>query len=537
VLSSSALASGRAVTIGTPYSSGPPSVAVDSSGGALVAWADTKDLAGAGNLIQYCVIPLGAASCAHSGNLTASDSAREIDDVSTLVEGSTMIILADVFGAAGDNATDYEPGQEWQSSDGGATWTAQNSGLSVASGIIDADTEPIGAVILPGTDQLGFGWVTADGPPTFNAFPSTDSPECSRASCPAGFATLEPPTNPDMLSNEPGQFASISGGSLGAVMGVFDTLFTNGPLGCAQSFGTGFVYGSGNQSSSNNYNISPGQPNTAWKVPVTEADCDTEYSAVGGGPSGFGILEDDLATKSVDYHRFDVGTTSFDTPRITVNGAGGETDGSLSQDGAGGIYATYLLGGPGGPLTLSYSADGGRTFANRSLESDSDAGISQASSSVAANGQGWAAWTDNGSVLVTPFVAADAVVPATVGASASTSGSSVALNVTCATYPCTLTITLTASETVVVHAARAADENAAKKHRTKLVSLGTASFVLGSEHVRPPLVKLSEAGKAFLRTRSGRIHISAKIVEIVEHVSAVTTRTLTLRIHHPAKKR
>ena len=80
-------------------------------------------------------------------------------------------ILADVFGAAGNNAGDYTPEQEWQSTDDGASWTLQNSGLSVTSGIIDADTEPVDAVILPGTGALGYGWDTAEGAPTFNAFP------------------------------------------------------------------------------------------------------------------------------------------------------------------------------------------------------------------------------------------------------------------------------------------------------------------------------------------------------------------------------
>ena len=42
-----------------------------------------------------------------------------------------------------------------------------DGGKSVADGVIDADTEPLGAVILPGTGVLGYGWNTAGGsPPT-----------------------------------------------------------------------------------------------------------------------------------------------------------------------------------------------------------------------------------------------------------------------------------------------------------------------------------------------------------------------------------
>ena len=304
-----------------------------------------------------------------------------------------------------------------------------------------------------------------------------------------------------------------------------------------QSFGTGYLYGSGNQSASNNYNISPGQPNSAWKVALTQADCDVEYSAVGGGPSGFGILADALGTSSVVYHRFDSATERFDTPVVTVNGAGGEIDGAVSQDGSGGIYATYLLGGPGGPLALSYSADGGKTFSSATLDPNSDSGIAQAGSGVGPAGQGWAAWTDNGSVLAQPFTAADAVSAASVGGSASTSGSTVTLNVTCSSFPCTVTLVLTAPETVVVQAGRADGASTARKHKLKTVTLGKARIMLTSKQTRKLSVKLSGAGRAFVKARHGRVKISAKLTETVEHVSKVTTRTLSLTIHHPPVKR
>lgn len=536
LLAPSALASGKPITIGTPYASGNPSVAVDSTTGtALVAWANTKDLAGAYDFIQYCVLPVGATGCAHAGNLIPADSAQHIDDVTAIADGSTLSIVADVFGAAGNSAQHYEMVQEWQSTDGGATWTLADGGLSVSSGFLSADTVPLNAVIVPGTGVLGFGWDTASDAPTFNAFPLTAPPECSTATCPAGFATLEPNTNPDQLSNEPGQFAAESGANPG-VMGVFDTLFTNGPLGCAQDFGTGYVYGSGNQSAGNSYDISPGQPNSAWKVALTQADCNTEYSAVAGGPSGFGILEDDLGTSSVVYHRFDAATTKFDTPPVTVNGAGGEIDGAVSQDASGGIYTTYLLGGPGGPLTLSYSADAGKTFASGTLDADSDSGISQASSAVGGAGQGWAAWVDNGSVFAQSFQAADAVTAASVAGSASTSGSTVTVNVSCASFPCTITVVLTAPETVVVNASRAAERMAAKKRRTRIVTLGTAKVTLTTKQTRKLVVKLSRGGRAFVKAKHGHVRISAKLTETVEHLSKVTNKTLTLTIHHPPVK-
>ncbi len=185
------------------------------------------------------------------------------------------------------------------------------------------------------------------------------------ATCPAGYADARAGHQPRHREQRGGQFAA-QGGAAPGVLAVFNTLFTNGPLGCAQSFGTAFAYGAGNQAASNNYNLSPGQPNSAWRVPVSQADCDVEYPAVGGGPSGFGLLEDNLANNTTIYHRFDQATEKFDTAPVAVSGQS-ELSPALSQDGAGGIYATYLSGGDGGPVGLAYSADGGKTFASASL--------------------------------------------------------------------------------------------------------------------------------------------------------------------------
>jgi hypothetical protein len=535
VVPASALAAGKAVSIATPFDIQPPSpsVAVDSAGNAVIAWANDKDLAGAPDLVQYCVLPVGASTCTHSGSLAAADSAAYVDAARVLDDGSTLVILADVFGAAGNNATDYEPEQEWQSTDDGATWTQQASGLSLSSGIINADTVPVDAVILPGTGALGYGWVTAEGAPTFNAFSLTGAPECSSASCAAGYATLEPSTNPDQLGNEPGHFASISSGPNGGVMGTFDSVESNGPLGCADSFGTAYVYGSGDQSPSNNYNVSPGQPNTAWRVPVTQADCNLEYSAVGGGPSGFGILADDLANSTVVYHRFDVATTSFNTPLATVNSTAGELYPAVNQDGAGGVYATYLLGGSLGKVELSYSADGGKTWAGAPLDSDAKGTINDINSSVNTAGQGWLAWLSNGSVFAQSFKASDAVTPASVGGGATTNGSTVTLDVTCASFPCTVTITLTAPETVVIngHAVAAV---AARKGKTKIVTLGKGRFTIAKRGAKKLSVKLSHGGKKFLSTRKGHLKITGLVTETVQKHTTHTRRTLRLTL--PKKK-
>ncbi len=527
-LCTSAMAAGKVVTVGTPFSSGPPSVAVDSSGNALVAWANTKDLGGSVNFVQYCVLPVNATACSHSGDLQPADSAQYIDGVHVLSDGGTMIILADVFGAAGNNAGDYTPDQEWQSTDGGATWSLVNGGLSVTSGILNADTGPLSAVIVPGTGVLGFGWDTAAGAPTFNAFPLAGPPECSVAMCPAGFSTLEPDTNPDTLGNPFGQYAAEAGAQPG-VMGIFDTNFTNGPLGCAKSFGTAYVYGSGNQSAANSYNISPGQPGSAWKVALAQADCNVENPGIGGGPSGFGVLESNEGNATTVYHRFDAATSKFDVPMVTVANQT-ELYAAVSQDGAGGIYGTYLLDGPGGPINLSYSADGGKSFASGVLNANTDGRDDQVTSSVNGAGQGWAAWLNNGSVVAQPFQAADAISPVNVGGGATDNGTTVTVTVTCTSLPCTVTITITSS-TVTVHTSSVA----LKKKKPKNVTLAKGKFTITKSGAHKLSVKLTGAGKTFLAAKKGHIKVGSTITETVAKHKKVTTRNLTLAIK-PAKK-
>jgi hypothetical protein len=413
---------GTPINIGTPYSSGTPSAAVDSAGTAYIAWANTKDLPPVTtNIVQYCVLPAGATACSHTGNLAPAHSGAYIDGVQVLVDGSTVVILADVYGTAGSSSGDYVPEQEWQSIDGGATFNIVNGGKSVADGILSADTGPLSAVVVPGTNMLGYGWNSAGGPPTFNAFPLTSPGECSTVMCngapipgspPYPFAELEPNTNPDTISNAGGQFAAQSGANPG-VLAIFNTGFSNGPFACAPGSGTAYAYGSGIQSATNNYNISPGSTNSAWKVAAAQADCNVGAPAVGGGPSGFGVLEGNTATHNIVYHRFNQATNSFaGTPLVTIAANQGELFPSVSQDGSGGVYATFLLGGGGGTVSLAYSSDGGTTWTGpATLNADADAGIHELTSSVGASGQGWAAWVDNGSIYAQQFVASDATPP------------------------------------------------------------------------------------------------------------------------------
>ncbi len=110
-LATGAPAATKPVNVGTPYDSGQPAVVVDNAGNALIAWANTKDLAGATNFVQYCVLPPNATACSHSGTLSPADAAQYIDNVQVLNEGSTLVILADVYGAAGNLAAATNPGR------------------------------------------------------------------------------------------------------------------------------------------------------------------------------------------------------------------------------------------------------------------------------------------------------------------------------------------------------------------------------------------------------------------------------------------
>jgi hypothetical protein len=389
--------SGTTIKLAEAEHFGPPAVAVDSSGTAFIAWADER---GPAYTVRYCTIPAGATGCSHVNVLTpAGGKEPVIDGVHVLVDGSTVVILADVYGVG----EEYEPEQEWTSTDGGATFNAVNAGKSVAEGILNADTGPLNAVIVPGSNALGFAWHTAVGPPTFAEFPFGALSECSvkkGKTCP--FATLQPPAAEHQLGNLGGVVASQLGSNPG-VLGVYETL---GKPGCSTgTFDTAYVYGSGNQEAGNSYNISPGEGGSAWKVGLAEGDCEAEYPAVGGGQSGFGVLEKDVVNGQEVYHRFDQSNHTFDTPLVAVAGEGGISS-SVSQDGAGGIYATFIAGLD--EARLAYSFNGGVTWSGPTTLSAAQLG--HLASAVGPTGQGWATWQVGESVYAQQFDAADSVV-------------------------------------------------------------------------------------------------------------------------------
>jgi hypothetical protein len=405
----SALAvTGATIKVGQPVTYGAPSVAVDGAGTAHIAWSNTTGVGGVGDTVEYCTLPAGATVCSHTLTLHPEGGATPaVGNVQVLVDGATVLVLAEVYGAS----LEYEPVQEWTSTDGGATFTGVDGLKSVADAELSADTGALNALIVPGTDALGYAFVTAVGPPTFDEFPFSSPPVCSRKTCPAEerFATLQTKEESELhpLGNLSGSVASRLGANPG-VLGVYETL---GKPGCASgSFDTAFVYGAGEQSPTNSYDISPGEPNSAWRMALSPGDCEAEYVAAGGGPSGLGVAEKDLTRNYEVYHQFNQTTDSFAPSTVTIATEGG-LDPSVSQDSGGGIYTTFL-GGPGGPIRLAYSATGGASWTGpATLNPNTDHHAGSLSSSVGPSGQGWAVWDDGESVYAQQFVASDAVPP------------------------------------------------------------------------------------------------------------------------------
>jgi hypothetical protein len=519
VWASRAAAVSAPITAGAPLSNQPPSVAVDSAGNATVAWANT---AGAVPFVQYCVIAVGGKGCTHSGNLTLADGALGIDGVNVIADGGTTVVLADVYGTQGTNAGDYQPEQEWQSTDGGATFNIVNAGLSVASANINADTGPLNAIIVPGTGVIGFGWDTPGSPPTFNAFPLGAPPECSKTKqCP--FASLQSPTQ-QQLGNTGGHFASQAGAHPG-VLGVFPTQFSNGPLGCPLD-GLLFAYGAGNQQAGNDYNTSPGSAGSAWTSTVALGQCGVNRFTAGGGPSGFGVLETDETHGRTVYQPFNQTTKAFGSMVGVANQ--GELYPSLGQDGSGGIYATYMYGGTGGQVALSYSSDGGKTWTGP-VQLDAYNGEANVISAVNGAGQGWVAWNNNGSVFAQPFTAADAATAPVISGSGSTNGNTITVTVTCNAFPCTVTITILGPAKVAADVAR-------KHKKAKPTILAKGRFTITKAGAQKLTMRLTGAGKRFFKARQGKVKVKGTFVDTFKGRTVTSTKAIRVKItrtkHH-----
>jgi hypothetical protein len=443
----SALALGTPITVGTPGSSGAPALAVDAGGTAYIAWANTSDaLPAATDVVQYCVLPTGASTCGHAGTLTPAGGVPHVLGVQVLIAGQEVVVLANVSGGSGAPAVDDEPIQEWLSSDGGQSFQIVNDGASVTNGPATPGTVTLNAVVLPGIDRLGYGWRTADGMGSFSSFPLMSAIECSQQTmCPsAQFGEV------GVGGGTGGAFASSLGATPG-VLGVYTTDTTKGPFACPTQLtyypadyhqspftvpvepdGIGYVFGNGTENSNGSYGASFGAPFSAWTGPARPLICNAVSPAIAAGPNGFDILYLQLggggydgSGNTINIAKVTPGQGLTDAisgrnsgPQV-VSGVASMTDPSLSLDGSSGIYATYLLGGStssvgsSGSVELLYHNGAGGEWLSQPLTQNPEGQAADLHSSVNPAGQGWAVWRDSGHVEALAFRNTDAIAPPT----------------------------------------------------------------------------------------------------------------------------
>jgi hypothetical protein len=145
--------------------------------------------------------------------------------------------------------------------------------------------------------------------------------------------------------------------------------------------------------------------------PLGEVTCSAQYPAVTSGPDGLGVLatnDANLSAEKVQFRRFTPPST-WGAPVTVANNSG--LDPTVSQDGVGGMYATFVNNAHG--LQLAYSSDGGSAWSGpvTLFGIKSDAAPGSVASAVGSNGQGWAVYAFQGTEYAQPFVAADALPP------------------------------------------------------------------------------------------------------------------------------
>jgi hypothetical protein len=554
-----------------------PSVDVDSNGTAYVAWPDLTN-----NKVDYCVLPAGASSCAESGALSPvlEPGAPPQDQppspallgyghvVEVMVNGGTVSIIADTAGPA-DEATPSSGGtlpetEMWQAPDGTGNFSLVNNGASVAypeprwtypyEGLTYAELSWIeDGVVVPGSGELG-EFDFSGGPPSFEAFPETNPPACSELSQPAcPFATLQSPSAPDQVANygyEISREITSESGQNPGILAVELTHHAAGPFGCSagDNLSDVYMYGSGLQSATNNYNVSPGQPDSAWKVPATEIpnECPAGPAAIAGGPSGFGLVESSAFTASssnLDYRPFDSATDAFDKPPVTIDPDTSAVTLGLSQDGSGNIYATGFVqnfpgsNGPdsaataGAPLALFYSSDGGQTWKGPGpLETSIQPGFSRSESAVGANGTGWIVITAGTSLDAIQFSSGDSAnsFAAHFLAPSRVAGGIVTVGMSCYAIPCAVQSTMSSD---------AAQTSSAKKHPRSSV-YGSANLRITKHGVHSVKIRLSAGAIKTLKAK-GKLTVFLNESTSIGQGGAFSEHEsvrVTLKYHKPKPK-
>ncbi len=535
-----------------------PAVAVDAAGTAYIAWSNDLRPPKEGDTVEYCVLPAGASTCTYRNHLRLESGEEPyIGNVKVLVDGTTVVLLAtDVFGVGSGK---YEPVQEWQSTNGGASFTQVNGGKSISDYGGSADN----AVIVPGTDALGIG----AGEPSFNAFSLSSPGECSATSCPGSFAKLQSAASKiehPGFADLGGSFASdlISGQQ--GVLGVYPTFSRQNQCNGESSSVTDYVYGQGPQEANNSYNIAPGLAKSAWKKELSPGGCEVTNVTAAGGPSGLGVVENDKNRGYTVYQRFNQTTEEFE-PAYTTIATEEESQPSLSQDGAGGLYLAYdtFYG-----VNLAYSSNGGTSWTGPAQFVAEQYGVSNLSSSVGSGGQGWSVWTREESIYAQQFVASDAIPPPappppakptpvpltpltpsgsyTIQSITSSSNGTVSITFVPAQSGVATVVVTVPTASIASASAVAAKAKKCKKGQIKikgkcLPSTTTAGKVTANGTAGVPLkltVNLSSKIKALLK-KGKTVHLTATLTykSSLGGSATVHTYSLTVKGHKPKKKK
>lgn len=377
-----------------------PAVAVDSTGTAYIVWDDQP----ADTALNFCKVSRAAPHCAPVELTVPDPSAAEFfDPPSVLVNGTTVRVFEDVDGAADQHEDGMD---EWISTDGGATFTQFPYSLSNTQVGDTEGTGPMPVIPLFGSN-VGFGYVSAVQNPLFQANSVVSPLDYSAAPPMPPAASLNPSPNNYVVGNLGGEFASQLTGTTG-ILAVFQLIET-GP--CPSTDGLVYTYAPLSAATTNGeLNTTTGQAGSPW-APLGGVTCNAEAPAVTSGHDGLGLLatnDASLSAEKVEFRRFTPPST-WSKPVTVAHDAGLEP--TVSQDGVGGIYATFVNNDHG--LQLAYSSDGGSAWSGpvTLFGIKDESAPDSIASAVNPEGQGWAVYAFEGTEYAQPFVAADALPP------------------------------------------------------------------------------------------------------------------------------
>lgn len=380
-------------TIGQPT---PPAVAVDPAGAAYVVWNQPSN-----TVLDFCKLAVGATGCSPV-QLPIPNPAQALffDPPSVLVNGADVYVFEEVNGAPkNDDGID-----EWVSINGGSTFTRVPYAVGETGVGDSAGTGPQPVVALPG-GNFGMSAVSAIQNPTFQANSLAPPLDYSVATEPNPYATLTPVPNNYAVPNLGGQMVSQLTGADG-LLGVYE-IFERGP--CPSGDGLVYTYAPLSATTTNaELNTSTGGAGSPWR-PLAAVSCNTTSPAVTSGASGLGLLSTNdasLTAERVQYQRF-TPPSGWSAPVRVAAEAGLEP--TVSQDGGGGLYATWL----GGGVRLAYSGDGGSSWSGPVTLFGISNGTAPDSvnSAVGSGGQGWAVYAFDGTEYAQPFSRNDALAP------------------------------------------------------------------------------------------------------------------------------